>query len=291
LTAEGRRAGERTGIEIVTSATKRGGDRVNAGRILARALVVIGGAAAVSAIAWLSATASASTGTQDVDGPIGSGVPAVVSTIGDPRPPVLLQVAVPVARHAGGAATSALAQVRDLSGVAAQTDALGTSASRAVASVPAAVLAVGRVAVAATDLTDLVAQADKPSDHNENSPAGSDAAGPGDGTSAPADSGLRERSAGISPAAIPVHAATARIAGQPHADSQSEHGAGGLPGRSWLPSCVVPANAGLTAGHDHGCGDAVQASAADHPQPVKPRNGVLRRAVTSTEIQPGTTPD
>jgi hypothetical protein len=262
---------------------------VNARRILARALVVIGGAAAVSAIAWLTATASASTVTQDADGPIGS----VVTTVGDPRPPVLAQVAgaVPVARHADSAATSALAQVRDLSGVAAQTEALGAGASHAVASVPAAVLAVGRVAVAATDLTDFVAPAGKPSDHNENPPAGSDAAGPADSAPAPADSGPRERSAGLSPAATPVHAATARIAGQSHADSRSEHGAGGLPGRSWLPSCVVPANAGLTAGHDHGCGDAVQASAADHPQPVKSRNGVLRRAVTSTEIQPGTTPD
>jgi hypothetical protein len=260
---------------------------VNARRILARALVVIGGAAAVSAIAWLSATASASTVTQDADGPIGS----VVTTVGDPRPPVLSQVAVPLARHADGAATSALAQVRDLSEAAAQTEALSAGASHAVASVPAAVLAVGRVAVAATDLTDFVAQADKPSDHNENSPAGSDAAGPGDSTPAPADSGPRERSAGFSPAAMPVHAATAQIVDQSHADSRSERGAGGLPGRSWLPSCVVPANAGFTAGHDHGCGDAVQAPAADHPQPAKSRNGVLRRAVTSTEIQPGTTPD
>jgi hypothetical protein len=89
-------------VEIVTSVTRRGGDTVNAGRILMRALVVFGGAVADSTIAWLTATASASTITQVTDGPIGAGTPAVATPTGDPQPHVLSQVtgSVPVVRHA-----------------------------------------------------------------------------------------------------------------------------------------------------------------------------------------------
>ncbi|MEV6647763.1 hypothetical protein [Amycolatopsis sp. NPDC051371] len=296
MIADGRSVGKQTGIEIVTSATRRGGDTVHAGRILARALVVIGGAAAVSAIVWLTATASASTVTQVTDGPIGSGTQAVVTTAGDAQSPMLAQVtgSVPLVRRAHDAATPTLARVRDLSGAAAQTgrlaDVLETSVTHAAASVPATVLAVGRIAVTATDLTGLAAQADAPRDHVEQSPLGPDVVGRNDATRAPADSGTRERSAGLSPVAIPVRAATTAIAGQAHADHGSDHGATGR-GRSWLPSCVVPANAGLSAGHDRGCGDAVQPPAADHPQPSHRRNDVLRRAVTAAEIQPGITPD
>jgi hypothetical protein len=264
------------GIEIVTSATSRGGDTANAGRFLVRALVVIGGAAAVSAIAWLSATASASTVTPATDEPIGSSASAVVTAIGEP--PVLSRVAgsVPVARDA---ATPALARVRDLSGAAAHTvplaDVLETSTNI--------------LAGAATDLTGLVVPADSPSDHI--SPAGPDVEASNHLTRAPANSSLRERPAGHASAAIPVRAVLPEIAGQPDTDHPSAHGAGGPAGGSWLPSCVVPASAGLTAGHDRGCGDAVETSEAEHTQPSHRRNDVLSRAVTSVEIQPGVTPD
>jgi hypothetical protein len=284
------------GIEIVTSATRRGGDTVNAGRTLVRALVVLGGAAAVSAIAWLTATASASTVTQVTDGPIGSGSPAAVTTIGDPQPTVLSQVtgSVPV-QHAHDSVTPALARVHDLPGAATHTgrlaEGLETSATQAVRAVPATVLAVGRIAMAATDLTGLVAPAAGPRDHVEKLHAGLDSAGPDDAMHPPANRGQRERSAGLSSAAIPVRAATTAIAGQPRPGHRSDHGAGGLAGHSWLPSCVVPASAGLTSGHDRPCGDAVQPPAAEHAQPAHRRNGPLLQAVTSAEIRPGVTPD
>ncbi len=262
----------------MTSATGRGGDTANAGRFLVRALVVLGGAAAVSAIAWLTATASASTVTPVTDGPIGSSASAVVTTIGES--PVLARVAVPVARHADDAATPALARVRDLSTHTPRlADVLETSAS-----VPINILA-----VAATDLTGLVAPADSPSDHI--APVGPDAAAPNDLTRAPATSEPRERPAGHASASIPVRSVMPEIAGQPDTDHPSAHGTSGPAGESWLPSCVVPASAGLTAGHDRGCGDAVQPSEAEHAQPSHRRNDVLRRAVTSVEIQPGVTPD
>jgi hypothetical protein len=258
---------------------------VNAGRILVRALVVIGGAAVACAIAWLTATASASTVGQVVDEPIGSSAPAVVTTIADPQPPVLSRVkgSVPVAQQA---ATSALA------GAAAHTTRLAgvldTSATRAVASVPVAVRAVGRIAVAATGLT---APAGSPRDHIENPPVGSGAAGQHAFTHARVDSGPQERPAGRSSTAIPARAAMPEIAGRPLTDRPSEHGADGLAGRSWPPSCVIPASAGFTAGHDRGCGDAVQPFAAEHPQSSLRRSDGSCQAVTSAEIRPGVTPD
>ncbi|MEV6640594.1 hypothetical protein [Amycolatopsis sp. NPDC051371] len=281
-------------IEIVTSATRRGGDTVNAGRILARALVVIGGAAAVSAIAWLTATASASTVAQVTDGP---GTQAAVTTAVDAQAPVLTQVtgSVPLVRRAHDAATPTLAPVRDLSGAAAHAgrldDVLETSVAHAAASVPATVLAVGRIAVTATDLTGLVAPTDAPSRHVEKSLADPDAAGPSDPMRATADSGPRKQSADLSSVAIPVRVAATAIARQLHTDPRSDHGAGVLGGRSWMPSCVVPASAGVTAGHDRGCGDAVRPPAAEQRQPSHRRSGVLGRAVTAAEIQPGVTPD
>ncbi|MDQ7805861.1 hypothetical protein Q5425_19125 [Amycolatopsis sp. A133] len=249
---------------------------------------MVGGAAAVSALAWLTATASASTVTQVADGPIGSAAPAVVTTIGDAQPPVLLQVtdAVPVVRDA---ATPALARTRELSGAAAHTarlaDVLKTSA------VPATVLAVGRIAATATDLTGLAEPADSPRDYVEPPVAGTDAAGPDDLTRAPANSTPREGSAGRSSVAIPVRAATTAIAGPLHTDARSDHGASGFAGQWWLPSCVVPPTAGLSSGHDRSCGDVVQPPSAEHPQPSHRRNRVLHQAVASAEIQPGVTPD
>ncbi len=270
---------------------------MNAGRILVRALVVIGGTAAACVIAWLTATASASTVTQVTDGPIGSGVPAVASAIGDPQPPVLSRVAtsVPVVGRVGDAATPARARVRGLSGAAAHTarlaDVLDASVTHAVASVPATVRVVGRIAVTATDLTGQVVPADGPRDHVGKPAAGPDAAGSNDALPASATSDLRKRSAGSASTGIRVRVAMVAIAGESHADRQSDHGAGGLAGRSWLPSCAVAASAGFTAAHDRGCGDAVQPPAAQHPQPPHRRHGVLRPSVTAAEIQPGVTPD
>ncbi|WP_410671412.1 hypothetical protein [Amycolatopsis sp. cmx-4-68] len=265
---------------------------MKAGRVLVRALVVVGGAAAVSAIAWLTATASASTVTQVTDG---SASPAVVTTIGDPQPPALVTDSVPVVRRAHDAAAPVLARVRDLSGAAAPatrlTEVLETSVTRAVRAVPGTVVAVQRIAGTATALTGLVAPAEGARDYVEQPPAGPDAARRDDPTRTPANGGPRERSAGLSPAAIPNRVATTAIASQLPADHRSGHGVDGLGGRSWLPSCVGPASAGLTADHDRSCGDAVQSAAAGHPQSSHRRTGVLSRPVASAEIQPGVTPD
>ncbi|MGK3200678.1 hypothetical protein [Amycolatopsis sp. MEPSY49] len=231
---------------------------MNAGRLLGRALVVVGGAAAACAIAWLTATASASTVTDVADGPIASAGSL----------PVVRQAAAPV-----------LDEVRELSGAAAHTARLAT---RVVAAVPATVVEVGRTAVTA-----LVPPADGPRDHVEKPVAGADVARSADAPRASASSGPRERFAALS-SAIPVRAA---VGSQPHADHRSEHGAGGLDGQSWLPSCAGAASAGLTAGHDRNCGDAIQEAAAEHPQPSHREHGVLHRAVASAEIQPGVTPD
>ena len=262
---------------------------MKAGRILARALVVIGGAAAVSAIAWLTATASASTVTQVTDGPTRPGIPAVATSTGDPQPSVLSPVigSVPVARHADDAMTPALARVRELPGAhtGRLADVLETSVTYAV---PVAVKRIGVAATNLTGLTGLAALADGPRDHVEISPAGPDLAGPNDLTRAPENTGLRQGTAGLSSAAIPVHPATTAI---PHAAPRSDHGVGGHAGRSWLPSCVVPASAGSAAGHENSCGDVVQPPAAEHPQLPHRRNGVLCPAETSAEIQPGVTPD
>ncbi|MEU7790738.1 hypothetical protein [Amycolatopsis sp. NPDC049159] len=270
------------GIEIVTSATKRGGDVVNAGRILVRALVVIGGAVALSAVAWLTATAFASTITQIADGP---GTPAVVTVADDLKPPTLSAVT---------GATPSLVRVRDLSRAVAHTDrlvdVLEANVTDAVASTPATVLAVGRIAVVAADsTTGLVGPADDARDLVEHPPAGPGAAGPEDSAGSSPGTGPKERPAGHS-SAIAVGAATAAIASESRADQRADLGAGG-PGRSTLPSCVVPASTGLAAGHDRSSSDAVQPPAAAHPRSSHSRNGVSCRAVTSTEIQPGVTPD
>jgi hypothetical protein len=254
-----------------------------------RALVVIGGAAAVSAIAWLTATASASTVTE-----VANGSPAVVTAVDHWQPPALSQVtdSVPVVRHAHDAAAPALAGVRDLSEAAASparlADVVETSVTHVV---PGTVVAVRRIAAAATELTEPAAPAEGTRDHIEQPPTGPDAARPDDAPRAPANSGSRERSAGLFAAASPVRVATTEVAGQVPADVPSERGAGGLAGRSWLPSCVVPASAGFTSGHDRSGDDAVQPPAAEHPQPSHRGNGAQHRAVTSAEIQPGVTPD
>ncbi len=235
---------------------------MNTGRILGRALVVVGGAAAACAIAWLTATASASTVTEVTDGPIAT----VVTSAG--TVPVVRQAAAPV-----------MGEVRGLSGAAAHTARLAT---RVVASVPATVVEVGRTAVAT-----LVPPVEGPRDHVEKPAADPDVARADHATRAPASSGPRERFAAFS-SAIPVRAV---VGSRLHADHRSEHGAGGIGGHSWLPSCVGAASAGLTAGHDRNFGDAIQEAAAEHPQPSHREHGVLHRAVASAEIQPGVTPD
>ncbi|SEF29506.1 hypothetical protein SAMN05421837_104728 [Amycolatopsis pretoriensis] len=238
---------------------------MNAGRILLRALVVLGGAVAACAIAWLTATASASTVTEVADGPIASAAAGVVPSAGE----------VPLVRQARDTAVD---RVRVLSGAAAHTARLAT---RVVASVPATVVEVGRTAVAA-----LVPPVAGPREHVEKS-AGPVVAVADDVTSAPAPGGQRERSTFRSPA-IPVRAAAVS---RSHADDRSEPGARGNSGQSWPPSCVGPASAGFTAGHDRNCGDAIQEAAAVHPRPSHRRNGVRSRAVAAAEIQPGVTPD
>jgi len=236
---------------------------VNAGRILVRALVVLGGAAAACAIAWLTATASASTVTEVTDGPIASAVPGVVTSVGSV--PAVRQAAAPV-----------LGEVRGLSGAAAHTARLAT---RVVASVPATVTEVGRTAVAPP-----APPADSARDHVEKPAAGPDADRADDVTRAPASSGPRERAASR---AIPVHAAS-----RPHADHHgAEHGEGGTGGQSSLLSCVGPASAGFTVGHGRNFADAIRETAAVHPQASHRRHGVLRATVASAEIQPGVTPD
>jgi hypothetical protein len=145
--------------------------------------------------------------------------------------------------------------------------------------------------VAATGLAEPAAPAGGAGDHRENPLAAPAAGGPDDFTRVPADNGSGHHAAGRSSAAIPVRAPMPETAGQPHADRAPDQGAGGNAGRSWLPSCVVPASAGLTAGHDHSCGDAVQSSPAERPEPSHRRNDGVRRAVTSVKIQPGVTPD
>jgi hypothetical protein len=270
---------------------------VNTGRILVRALIVIGGAAAVCAIAWLTATASASPVTQVTDGLIRSGIPTAATPSGDPQLPVLSQVtsSAPLVRPARDAATPVLARVRDLSGAAAHTgrlvDLLDTNLTQAMATIPATVLMVRRVAESATDPTGPVTPTEDPSGNVEHSPPGLAAARPNYPADTLMTSGPRERSTGLSPVAIPVGAAKRAVAGELRTVLRSEYGAGGLAGGSWLSSCVIPASAGFTSGHDHTCGDVVQSLAAKFPQASHRRNGALRRAVTSTEMQPGVTPD
>lgn len=250
---------------------------MKAGRFLVRALVVAGGAAAVSAIAWLTGTASASTITETPDSP------AVVTAIGH---------AVPVVRDA---ATPALTRVRDLSEAAADpirlTETLETHVTHAVNALPGTVLAVRRIAEKATALTGLAAPPEEPSGHIGQSPAARDAAAPKDSAGEPVNGSPRHRPADLVPTTAPAHVATTAIAGQPHADDRSGHGADGLTGQSWLPSCVVPASAGFTSGHDRSGDDAVQPPAAEHAQSSHHGTGVLSRPVASAEIQPGVTPD
>ncbi|EOD69679.1 hypothetical protein [Amycolatopsis vancoresmycina] len=228
-----------------------------------------------------------------MDEPIGSSVPAVVPTIDPAR--TQANGSVPVVGHATDAAPATVARVRDLSGSAAPTaalaDALETSASHTVASVPGTVPAIGRIAVTATDLTRLITATDDPHHDIGSTPEVPAPAGSNDLAHAPANSGGRERPTDRALVTIPVRPATTAITEQPLTEPRSDHGTGGLAGRPWLPSCVVPASAGHATGHDRSGGDAVQPAGAQHPQPSHHRNGVPGQAVTSAEIQPGVTPD
>ncbi|KDN17604.1 hypothetical protein DV20_35345 [Amycolatopsis rifamycinica] len=259
-------------------------DTAKAGRFLVRALVVAGGAAAACALAWLTATASASTVTEVTDGPLGAGVPAVAATIGDAEPPVLGHV--PMARDT---AAPAVARVRALPGAATDparlTDLVKTDA------VSATVAAVGRFAAAATELTGLDTPAAGSPDHAGHAPAGLlDSAGPDDVSRAP-HSVPRKRSAGLFPATTPVRVIAHAVAGRLPAGHRADRGAEDSGGRSWLPSGTVSANAGPASGYDRGCGDVAQPFAAERPQSPPCRNDVSRSAVTAAEIQPGVTPD
>ncbi|SFW60090.1 hypothetical protein [Amycolatopsis australiensis] len=225
-----------------------------------RALVVLGGAAAACAIAWLTATASASTADQLADGP---DAPA----IGNLQQPVLSPVVDTV--------TPVLA--RDLAGTA--TRLAGVVETDATSAVPAPIDAVGHLAVAATDHAQTTEPAAEPP------PAVLDTARKIRAPRTPVSSGPGNRPAEFSPAVIPVRAVAA--AEQPHADHQPEHGAGDFTGHSWLPSCTVSASAGF----DHCFGEAWQPAAAEDPQPAHRRDDVLRLGVQAAEIQPGITPD
>ncbi|WP_410638085.1 hypothetical protein [Amycolatopsis sp. lyj-346] len=243
-----------------------------------RALVVTGGAAAACAFAWLTATASASTVTDIADGPLGKGSPAVEITTDDPQPPVLVQVA---------DSAPAVQGARDAA--ARLVDRLETNVPYAVDALPATVAAVGRIAVAATELAS--APTDGVRDDAEKPAAGLDTPAPDDASRAPVNSLPRERSADISSAMLPLRVVAAEVAGQLPADDRADHGADDLGGRSWPPSWTVSANAGPASGHDRGCGDVAQPDAGEHPQQWYRKTGVQHRAVTAAEIQPGVTPD
>ncbi|WP_410562153.1 hypothetical protein [Amycolatopsis sp. cmx-4-61] len=262
---------------------------IHAGRALIRALVVIGGAAAVSAVAWLMATASASTLTDAADEPIGSGVQTVVSAIGDPKPSLLPQLG--AAERVNDVATPALARVRGLSEAVTRTpllpDVLDTRAIRKVTAVPATVLTLGRL----TELKDFFAPPESPLASVGSATVDSVTAEPHDALPAPANTDSRDTSAD-SAAGTQLRKTTTSIGGQPDVDLGSDQGVGGAGGRSGLQSCVIPAGAGFAGGHDRGCGDVVQ------PRPQVARLQSSRRwtrvqchAVTAAEIQPGVTPD
>ncbi len=237
----------------------RDDDTVKAGRILARALVVIGGAAAACALAWLTATASASTVTQIADDPVGTAV-----AIGDPVPPVV---------------PGALAEPARLAGLVK---------SRVSQAIPATVGTVGRIALGATGRTGPASPVKGPSGHAAK-PAGPGAAKPVDASPAREDSVPRQRSAGLFPATAPVRAAAAT---DPlPVDLRADHGVDGPGGPSWPPVETVSANAGPASGHDRGCGDVAPFHAVERPQFSDRRNAVSHRAVASAEIRPGVTPD
>ncbi|WP_410587154.1 hypothetical protein [Amycolatopsis sp. lyj-23] len=260
---------------------------VNAGRALIRALIVIGGAAAVSAVAWLMATASASTLTDAVDEPIASGVQAVVSATGGPTSSVLPHS--DAAERIDEAATPVLAHVRSLSeaaGTSRLTDVLDTHAIRTVTAVPATVLTLGHL----TDLAGILAPVGSPLEYVGKTPVASATTEPNDFLPASAKTDPRGTSAGSAVATL-RHAATTSTGVQAHADLGPDSGAGEDGGRSGLQGCAVPAGAGFAAGHDRGCGDVVQPRPEARLQSSRCWNRVLSHAVTAAEIQPGVTPD
>ncbi|MDS0137524.1 MULTISPECIES: hypothetical protein [unclassified Amycolatopsis] len=233
--------------------TRREKDPAKAGRFLARALVVVGGAAAACALAWLTATASASTVTQITDGPLGMAAPVLP--------------AVPELPSVDPARLADLVQ------------------SQVPQAIPAAVAAVGRIA--ATGPTELDSPAKDPRDHAEK--ASLSAARPIDAPPALVDSVPRERPAEPASATVPVRVVT--TTGPLPADLQAEHGGEDPGGRSWPPPCSISANAGPASGQDRGYGDVVLPDFANQAQSVRCRNGVSHRDVVSAEIRPGVTPD
>ncbi|QKV76809.1 hypothetical protein [Amycolatopsis sp. Hca4] len=245
---------------------------VNARRALVRALVVVGGAAAVSAVAWLTATASASTLTDITNEPIGAGVQTAVSAVSDPKPSVLPQAVERVDDVARG-----------LSEAATRVDVLHAHAIPAVTTIPAAVLTL-------TDLTGNLESPDNPVEHVGKPPADPVAAESHDVRSAPAKTGSPEASTAPS-AAFPLRPAAASALGEAHADLGADHGLGGLGGRSGLQAYVVPATAAFAAGGDRGCGDVAQPRSETRLQSSGRRNRVQQHAVVAAEIQPGVTPD
>ncbi|MGW5743165.1 hypothetical protein [Amycolatopsis sp. NPDC003861] len=241
---------EQAGLRIVT---RRENDTAKAGRFLVRALVVVGGAAAACALAWLTATASASTVTQVTDGPLGMAAPVL-----------------PVVPELPGVDPARLADLVK---------------SQVPKAIPAAVAAVGRIAAAGP--TELDRPVEGPRDHAEK--ASPSAARPVEAAPALVDSVPRERPAGPAPAMVPVRVVT--TTGPLPADLQAEHGGNTPGGRLWPPPCSISANAGPASGQDRGYGDVVLPDSAPRAQSVRCRNGAPHRGVVSAEIRPGVTPD
>ncbi len=283
--------------------TKREGDPVGTGRFLLRALVVVGGAAAVSAVAWMSATASASTGTQITAEPIGSGSPAAVTTAGHRQSQTRSLVAdvVPaVSRDLHHTVTAPAAVHNTVDALGASVHAIAAThipavdVARVADSVTATFNAGRSVAVAATDLVDLSLASGRGSRPAGDAPV--DPARVVEQDSVLPEAAISEmprRTPASASSGVPVRATTADapVSIRAHELPTSGHEDGGHPVRPWSPSCVVSASMCLAASHDRGTGDAAPQSAADHQLLPRGGYGLRDRCVTATEIRPGVTPD
>ncbi len=289
--------------EIVAGVTKREGDLVGTGRFLLRALVVVGGAAAVSTVAWMSATASASAGTQIAAEPIGSGSPAAVTTAGHQQPQTRSLVAdvVPaVSRDLHHTVTAPAAVHNTVDALGASVHAIAATHIPAVnvAQVADSVITtfnVGRsVAATATNLVDLTLASGRGSRPAGDAPVDPTRVVERDSVvPVAAISGMPMRMPASASSGVPVRAITADapVSIRAHELPASGHEDGGYPVRPWSPSCVVSASMCLAVSHDRGTGVAAPQGAADYQLLPRGGYGVRDRCVTATEIRPGVTPD
>jgi hypothetical protein len=285
----------------MTSVTKREDDTAGAGRFLVRALVVVGGAAAVSTVAWLTATASAST--QVPDGPIESGSPAAVAMAGHREPPVPSPVAgvVPALSrdlHDAAAAPRAAHDVpsllRESAHVAVPADVVSAGVDRVKSSLAAGVEASRSIATAATDLTGTSPQPDFLRDPvSEASVAPRPDIEQGGVTPTPAADVLAARTADAHSSGIRVHATSADMSPstRAHDHRRPGHNTGDQPVHPWSPSCVVSASTCLATDHGHGSGDAAHQAVAEPRLLPHACCGLRDHIVTAAELCPGVTPD